>query len=232
MFRFNNPDALLVLLLTAAAYATMRAIEDGSTTWVVVVGSLVGFGFLAKMLQALLVVPAFGLAYLVAAPGPVARRIRQLLIAGAALVVAAGWWVLAVALWPASSRPYIGGSQNNSIFNLILGYNGFGRLTGSAAGSVGGGGAGATNGVGRWGATGLSRVFNSDFGGQISWLLPGALVLLAAVLVLTWRTPRTARTRAAMLVWGGSSAISSWVTSNFTATTVGNVTLYDLTTTS
>jgi len=66
MFRFNNPDALLVLLLVAGAYAVTRAIEDGRTRWLVLAGSLVGFGFLTKMLQALLVLPAFGIAYLVA----------------------------------------------------------------------------------------------------------------------------------------------------------------------
>ena len=67
MFRFNNPDPLLVLLLVGAAYALVRALEDGKTRWIVSVGVLIGFGFLAKMLQAFLVVPGFGLAYLVAA---------------------------------------------------------------------------------------------------------------------------------------------------------------------
>ena len=45
MFRYNNPDALLVLLLTAGAYATMRAIEAHSGKWLVLAGTLVGFGF-------------------------------------------------------------------------------------------------------------------------------------------------------------------------------------------
>src|SRR5205814_2736387 len=150
MFRFNNPDALLVLLLVAAAYAVTRALERASTRWLVLAGALVGFGFLTKMLQAFLVLPAFGVAYLVAAPAPLRRRIGQVLLAAGAMVVAAGWWVAAVALWPAASRPYIGGSQTNSILELTLGYNGFGRLTGSEAGSVGG-----QNG---WGATGLTRL--------------------------------------------------------------------------
>ena len=201
MFRFNNPDALLTLLLTAGAYAMIRALEAGSTRWIVLAGSLVGFAFLAKMLQALLVVPAFGLVYLVAGPPQLGRRIKQLLLAGVALLVSAGWWVLAVQLTPASARPYIGGSQNNSLWNLIFGYNGFGRLTGTEAGSVGGGGIG--NGTGRWGPTGWARLFNADFGGQISWLLPAALILLVAVLAFTWRSPRVARTRAAMMLWGG-----------------------------
>ncbi|HET7487425.1 MAG TPA: glycosyltransferase family 39 protein [Acidimicrobiales bacterium] len=200
MFRFNNPDALLVLLLTAGAYAVTRSLEKGSTGWIVLAGSLVGWAFLAKMLQALLVVPAFGLVYLIAAPVALRRRLWQLVLAGAALVASAGWWVAAVSLWPASSRPYIGGSQTNSVLELIFGYNGFGRLTGNENGSVGGGPAGTS---GRWGPTGVLRLFNADYGGQASWLVPAALVFLVALLVVTVRRPRTDRTRAAALLWGG-----------------------------
>jgi 4-amino-4-deoxy-L-arabinose transferase-like glycosyltransferase len=207
MFRFNNPDALLVLLLVAGAYATTRAIETASTKWLALVGVLVGFGFLTKMLQALLVVPAFALAYLVAAPTGLGRRIRQLLIAAAAMVVSAGWWIAIVELIPASARPYIGGSQTNSILELTLGYNGLGRLTGNEVGSVGGvgGAAGAGGGgpVGRWGQTGLLRLFDAENGGQVAWLLPAALVLLVAVLALTWRAARIDRTRAGFVLWGG-----------------------------
>ena len=105
-----------------------------------------------------------------------------------------------VQLWPASSRPYIGGSQNNSFWNVLFGYNGFGRLTGNESGSVGGGAQGTT---GRWGPTGITRMFNSQFGGQISWLLPAALLLLVAGLAYTATRPRTDRTRAALGLWGG-----------------------------
>src|SRR3989440_2810310 len=158
MFRFNNPDALLMLLLVAGAYAVSRALEHASTKWVVLAGALVGFGFLTKMLQAFLVLPAFGLVYLVAAPTSLRRRLGQLGLATLAMVAAAGWWVAIVALWPAASRPYIGGSQHNSILELTLGYNGFGRLTGDETGSVGG-----MNG---WGATGITRLFGAEIGGQ------------------------------------------------------------------
>lgn len=199
MFRFNNPDSLLVLLMVAGAYCLVRALETASTRWLMLVGVLTGFGFLTKMLQALLVVPAFALVYLVAAPNPVRRRIGQLLAAGAALVVSAGWWIAIVSLIPAADRPYIGGSQNNSILELTLGYNGFGRLTGNETGSVGGGG-GTT---GRWGTTGALRLFGSEMGTQISWLLPSALLLLVAGLVFTGRAVRTDRSRAALLMWGG-----------------------------
>ncbi|HEX3493523.1 MAG TPA: glycosyltransferase family 39 protein, partial [Streptosporangiaceae bacterium] len=118
MFRFNNPDALLVLLMTAAAYALVRAVESGRTRWLVLAGALLGFGFLTKMLQAFLVLPGFGLVYLVAGPPRLGRRLWQLAAGLAAMVVAAGWWVAAVMLTPAADRPYVGGSTNDSILQL------------------------------------------------------------------------------------------------------------------
>jgi 4-amino-4-deoxy-L-arabinose transferase-like glycosyltransferase len=207
MFRFNNPDALLVLLLTGAAYATIRAIEGGRTKWLILASTLIGFGFLTKMLQAFVVVPAFALAYLIAGPPKLGRRLFQLALAGIALIVSSLWWVVAVMAIPAADRPFIGGSQNNSLWNLIFGYNGFGRLTGNESGSVGGGGGTA----GRWGATGFFRMFNSDFGGQISWLLPAAMILLVAGLIMTWKMTRTDRTRASLVIWGGWLAFTGLI---------------------
>jgi 4-amino-4-deoxy-L-arabinose transferase-like glycosyltransferase len=197
MFRFNNPDALLVCLLVASAYCLVRALERGSTRWLIGVGTLIGFAFLAKMMQAFLVVPGFALVYAIAAPTTVRRRIAQLLAAGAAMIASAGWWVAIVAMWPASSRPMIDGSSDNSILNLIVGYNGFGRLTGSGGGPGGGGGGGNFSGQ-----TGVLRLFNDLMGGQASWLLPAALLAMVAGLAWRWRAPRTDRTRAALMLWG------------------------------
>jgi 4-amino-4-deoxy-L-arabinose transferase-like glycosyltransferase len=195
MFRFNNPDALLVLALVGAAYATVRAVETASIRWLSLAGALVGLGFMTKMLQALLVVPALAIVWLVATPSPLRRRLTGLLAAGAALLVSAGWWVAVVDLVPASMRPYIGGSQDNSVLELVLGYNGLGRLTGDETGSVGG--------TAGWGQTGWGRLFDAEIGGQVAWLLPAALVLLVAGLVVSRTAARTDRTRASMLLWGG-----------------------------
>ncbi|TNC24355.1 ArnT family glycosyltransferase [Amycolatopsis alkalitolerans] len=193
MFRFNNPDALLVLLLIAGAYGTIRAVEKASPLWIALAGVAIGFGFLAKMLQAFLVLPAFALAYLVAAPTSLGKRFLHLLGALAAVVVSAGWYVAVVQLWPASSRPYIGGSQTNSVLELAFGYNGFGRITGDEVGSLGG-----AQSSGSW-----ARLFGSEMAGGIAWLLPAAVLALGALIWLTWRAPRTDRTRAAAIVWGG-----------------------------
>ncbi|MDQ6741758.1 MAG: glycosyltransferase family 39 protein [Candidatus Dormibacteraeota bacterium] len=207
MFRFNNPDALLVLLLTGGTYAMLRALESGRTGWVLLAGSLVGTAFLAKMLQAFLIVPVLFGVYLLAGRPQLGRRLWQLVLGTAALVVSSGWWVAIVELTPAASRPYIGGSQNNSVLDLMFGYNGFGRLTGNENGSVGGFGATGS----RWGPTGWDRLFNSQFGGQASWLIPAALIMLAAGLWLTRGRPRTDLTRAALLVWGGTLIVTGAV---------------------
>ncbi len=200
MFRFNNPDALLVLLMTAAAYTLVRAVENGRTRWLVFTGLLIGFAFLAKMMQAFLVVPGFAAAYLWAGPPRLGKRIWQTLLMGAGIVAGAGWWILAAQLTPAADRPYFGGSTTNSILQLAIGYNGLGRLTGDETGSVGpGGGQGASFG----GATSIFRLFHAEFGGQISWLLPTALISLAAMAWVSRRAARTDRTRAAALLWGG-----------------------------
>jgi 4-amino-4-deoxy-L-arabinose transferase-like glycosyltransferase len=208
MFRFNNPDALLVLLLCAAAFATTIATEKASARWLMLAFAFVGLGCTTKMLQAFLIVPAMGATYLLAAPGRFWPRVRQLAVGGIALVVSSAWWVVAVMMVPAADRPYIGGSQDNSLWNLIFGYNGFGRLTGSESGSVGGGPSGTS---GRWGATGLTRLFGSEMGSQISWLLPAALILLVTTLVLTLRRARTSRSRAAMVLWGGWLVVTGLV---------------------
>jgi 4-amino-4-deoxy-L-arabinose transferase-like glycosyltransferase len=208
MFRFNNPDALLVCLLVASAYCLVRALEKGSTRWMLGVGALIGFAFLAKMMQAFLVVPGFAFVYLVAAPVAARRRVSQLLAGGAAMLASAGWWVAIVALWPASSRPMIDGSSSNSILNLIVGYNGFGRLTGSGSGVGGGGGGGGGNFSG---TTGVLRLLNDVMGGQASWLLPAALLVLVAGLAWRLRSPRTDRTRAAIMLWGGWLVVTGLV---------------------
>ena len=201
MFRFNNPDALLTLLLVGAAGATLRGIDATSeekghpVRWLSLGGALVGLAFLTKMLQAFLVLPALALAYLLFARTAWGKRVGHLFVAFGSMLLAGGWWIAIVELWPASSRPYIGGSQTNSILELTLGYNGFGRLSGNETGSVGGGGAGGT---GNWGATGLFRLFNTEIGGQIAWLLPAALVLGAVSL---WFARRHNRLRSGLTLW-------------------------------
>ncbi|MFE0751833.1 ArnT family glycosyltransferase [Gordonia sp. NPDC058843] len=213
MFRFDNPEALLILLMIAAVWSMMKGLEDGRWRWLVLTGVFVGFGFLTKQLQVMLIVPPLAVTYLAFGPRGWLRRLGQLVAALGAMIVSAGWWILAVELWPASSRPYIGGSQSNSILELTLGYNGLGRLNGNEIGAVvpGGGGnamegmgrgpGGAGGGGGAWGETGWLRMFEPAQGGQIAWLIPTGLLLVVVALVLVGKARRTDPRRAFLVVW-------------------------------
>ena len=210
MFRFNNPDALLVLLLVVAGYCVTRGLDGASTRWVALAGAAVGFAFLAKLLQALLITPALALVVLVAMPGSVRHRLRDLAVGLVAMVVSAGWYLALVSLWPKDSRPYIGGSTDNSLLQLALGYNGLGRVFGGDGNPGGGLGEGPGAGPGPMsgspmfgGSAGITRIFGESMGTEISWLLPAALIGLTAGLWFTRRAARTDRTRAALLLWGG-----------------------------
>jgi 4-amino-4-deoxy-L-arabinose transferase-like glycosyltransferase len=205
MARVDMPDALLVLLMVASAWLLVRAIETGRTKFLLWCGAVVGLAFMTKMLQGWMVVPALAAAYLLAGPPRLLERVRQLAAAGVAMVVVSAAWPVAVSLWPASSRPYIGGSTNGSVWDLIFGYNGFGRLTGAEGGGPGGGGGGGFGGGGGGGfggASGLWRMFNEEVGGQVAWLLPFAAVALIAGLWLTRRAPRTDLRRAGLVLFG------------------------------
>ncbi len=213
MFRFNDPDAVMVLLMIASAYCTVRALPQASGRWIALAGVALGFAFLAKMLEGLMVVPAVGLAYLVAAPTSAWRRVRHLLAALVAFIVSAGWFVVLTMAWPASSRPYLAGSTDNSFMNLVLGYNGLARVFGHQQfdfdSPTSGPAAEAFRAGGRWHEShGLSRLFTGEFGFQIGWLLPGALLAVVCVLIGRWRAPRTDVVRAGVIVFG------SWLVLN------------------
>ncbi len=216
MFRYNNPDVLLVLLMVAAVWAMTRALEDGRWRWLVLCGGFVGLGFLAKQLQVLLVVPALALTYLFAGPPKLGKRLLQLLAAGGSLVVGAGWWVLIAQLWPSGSRPYFGGSKHNSIIELTLGYNGLQRLGLDSDDGFGGGpgpgpGGGHGHGPSFGSQAGITRMFSETVGGQIAWLIPAALVLFIAALVLRGKASRADTRRSALLLWGGWALVTALV---------------------
>ncbi|UPW08978.1 glycosyltransferase family 39 protein [Gordonia terrae] len=223
MFRFNNPDALLVLLMVAAAYALTRAVAANSGRWLAVVGIALGFAFLTKMLQGLLILPFFGLAYLLFAKTGWLKRIAHLVGATAALIVSALWFPVVTMIVPESARPYIGGSTDNTFMDLVFGYNGVGRISGD---SGGGGGGGGQPGGSFGGSTGLDRLFGSEMGNEISWLLPTALVALffAGYLVVcsfpVFRVeqPVTRTESAAVVSWGGWLLVTGMIFSFMSGT--------------
>ena len=180
----------------------------------VLAGALIGFGFLTKQLQVLLVLPGFALAFLLASPTGMVRRILDSLAAIGSMIVAAGWWVLLTVVVPASDRPYIGGSQRNSFLELTFGYNGFGRLTGSEEGSVIPGH--GHEGGGKWGQTGLNRLFGGEFGTQICWLAPLAFAGIVISLLVIGRAVRTDVRRASVIAFGGWLTVT-WLVFSFMA---------------
>jgi 4-amino-4-deoxy-L-arabinose transferase-like glycosyltransferase len=196
--RDNNPDALFVLLLVAAAYLGARAVESGRLVTLLGTAVLVGLAFDTKMLAAAIVVPGIGLAYLFLVRHPWRTRLLHAALAAVVLVVLSGAWITAVELTSAGNRPYVGSTSDNSALSLALGYNGLGRVTGQEGGtSTGGGLGGAFSGVpGAW------RLLNDALGDQGAWLLPLALVggisaLMAAIAL------RRRRQLAALVVVGG-----------------------------
>jgi 4-amino-4-deoxy-L-arabinose transferase-like glycosyltransferase len=205
--RHNNPDELLILCCVAALWCTVRALETGRTKWLVLTGVCVGLGFETKMGVALLVVPGIALAWMWSRWGGTwrarFRAFRQLLAGGVAMVAVGGAWPLLVALTPAADRPWISGTSDNSVWSLIFGYNGLGRVAGQTGGPGGaGGGAGGGPGGGAGfggnslfgGATGPFRLLQSALGDQAGWLLGFAVVAGLAILVvsrLRRRDPRT-----------------------------------------
>ncbi len=196
--RDNNPDTVLTLLLVLAAWALVRSLEGGRG-WLVLAAVLVGLAFNTKDLQAFIVLPALVLTHLCHARTPLRWRFADLLIAAPALIVSAGWWMVLVDSIPAGSRPYIGSSERNSVWNLVIGYNGLGRIlgghrhgwrrsfdphsfaAGASSGTLGHGGGMMSFGA----APGAGRMFGETLGGQISWLIPFALLGLLAGLVLS-----------------------------------------------
>jgi 4-amino-4-deoxy-L-arabinose transferase-like glycosyltransferase len=217
MFRFNNPDAVMVLLMMAAAYCTIRSVQQASAKWIVLAGVALGFAFLAKMLEGLMVMPAIGLAYLVAAPTPLSRRLLHLLASLVGFLVSAGWFVVLTLWWPASSRPYIAGSSDNNFMNLVLGYNGFARVLGRNHQSFQGSGPriGAQSGLGGFGnqSEGVSRLFSGEFGFEIGWLIPAALLGMVLVIISRGRAPRTDLVRAGAILFGGWMVVDGVVLS-------------------
>jgi 4-amino-4-deoxy-L-arabinose transferase-like glycosyltransferase len=205
--RHNNPDALLVLCCVGALWALVRAFEDGRTRWIVLSGLLVGLGFETKMAVALMVVPGIAAAWFFFAPAGRGRALKQLLAGGAAMVTAGVAWPVAVWLTPVADRPWISGTADNSIWSLIWGYNGLGRLDGQMGGPGGGAGPGGNAGP-FGGSAGPFRLLNEALGGQAGWLLGFAMVSIAFVAFAS-RLKRGDRRAAWVVAVGGAFALTA-----------------------
>jgi 4-amino-4-deoxy-L-arabinose transferase-like glycosyltransferase len=269
MFGHSMEDGALTMCLVLAADAYQRAVMEARLRSLILAGVWVGLGFQAKMLQAWMVLPALAIGYLVAAPAPLRRRLWQLGVAGVVMLAVSLSWVALYTFTPASDRPYVDGSTDNSAIAMVFGYNGLERFgisvkgavtsgpgvttggtaaggtaaggtapaggapggTAPTAGTAGTGGTGGTGGpsgttgtTGAAGATGTAaapgfgggggaggsssfgsgwtKLLGSEYGPEIGWLYP--LAVLAVVFGLAWtrRAKRDDRARAGFVMWG------------------------------
>jgi 4-amino-4-deoxy-L-arabinose transferase-like glycosyltransferase len=219
--RDDNPDTMLTLLLAVGAWALLESLRAGREAqggperrghpllWLILSAVAFGLAFNTKMLEGFIALPALPIVYLIASNARLRTRLGRLSIAGGVLAVITLSWMTIVDLTPKTSRPYVGSSANDTVWNLAVGYNGFGRISGGGAGGFGrgvprAGGVGGGGGAGGFGGqAGIGRMFGSTLGGQISWLIPFAVIALIATLILIGRRPRTDLARASVLVWGG-----------------------------
>ena len=176
MFGFNNPDAILTLMLTASGYTFLRSLEGKRPLlWLSLAGLFTGLAFNTKMLQGLMALPAMALVYLVFAKPPIITRFLHLMFAGVITTMSTLWWSVLVWLTPAGSRPWVGSTNDNNIWSLIFGYNGFGRLLGGRGGGGGlGGGTPPSDGIGgttKFQTTGTSTQTMADGAG----MMPGGM---------------------------------------------------------
>ncbi len=223
MFGHSMEDGALTMCLVLAADSWQRAVMEGRLRSLCWAGVWVGLGFQAKMLQAWMILPALGIGYLLAAPGGLFRRLRQLGVAGLVMLAVSLSWIALYTFTPAADRPYVDGSTNNSAVAMVFGYNGVERFGISFPGSVasfgGGGGGGPVERVAPAAGRGTGQEYNAGgflgrsggwtklvsdrFGPEIGWLYPLAILTLIAGLAWRERARRTDPLRAGLVMWGG-----------------------------
>ena len=196
-------DAALTCALVLAAAAWQRAVLSGRLRWLVLCGVFVGIGFQAKMMQAWAVLPAFAIAYLVAAPPRRITRLWHTLAAGAVCVAVSLSWVIVATLTPAADRPYIDGSTDNSAIAMVFGYNGLARFGSVGVSAAGTGSVTAMQGgrLGGGAESGWFKLFEHDFASQVGWLYPVAAAGIVLALLLRRGRPRTDPVRGGALMW-------------------------------
>ncbi|MFF7985845.1 ArnT family glycosyltransferase [Streptomyces sp. NPDC007901] len=221
--RSVTEDAPFVLLLLLAAEATQRATARARLRTLVLAGVWVGVAFQCKMLEAWAVLPALAVTYLVAAPTTLRRRIRDLAVSGAVMLVVSLSWMLAAGLTPAAARPYLDGTTDNSPFALVVGYNFLTRFQSLGVDAAGTGSIVADRAHSR-ASVGMGdsvwKMFSPGLASQTGWLYPLAALGLAAGLYGLWRRrpPRTDAFLAGYLLWG------VWLVTFFLVFSFGSVT--------
>jgi 4-amino-4-deoxy-L-arabinose transferase-like glycosyltransferase len=193
--RGNIADTAMTLFLVLAADAVSAALVSGRQRYLVYAGVWVGIAFQAKMLEAWLVLPAFGLAYLFGRKDPWAHKLRQVVVAGLVAAVVSLSWMTVVTLTPAHDRPYVDGSQNNSVYEQVFVYDGFGRSGQQPAFQQFLGGIHLSPEVLDGPSPAWNRLVQGDLGRDTGWLLPAAVAIGAGGLFT--------RRRSYFILWAG-----------------------------
>ena len=200
--RGNISDTLLILLLVLAADSTVAALTTAHRYHLLLTGVWVGLAFQAKMIEAWLVLPALGLTYLVAASSGLRERVLRLAaMVGVAVAVSLSWMAF-VTLTPSAQRPYVDGSQHNSVFEQVFEYNGVGRVGKPSPNAE----LGRTLHIAVLQASpphpAWNRLLTGSYGLDVGWLIPTALVVVVAGLLCRRHRPRTDPVRAGVVLWG------------------------------
>jgi 4-amino-4-deoxy-L-arabinose transferase-like glycosyltransferase len=201
--RGNISDSLMILLLVLAADAVSAAVQDRRPALHLVLAAFwVGLAFQTKMIEAWMVLPAFALVYLVDGPAPLARKLRQLLVAGVVVAVISLSWISAVSLVPSGSRPYADGSTNDSLYAQVFVYNGFGRFGDQTPTLILRTELAPDSTIPAAPPPAAGRLFSGDLGRDTGWLLPAALAAGLAGVIGLRRRPRGDPLRACFVLWG------------------------------
>lgn len=193
MFSHPMEDGMLTMFSTLALWALQVGIDTQKHRYVLLAGALVGLGFQAKMMQAWIPLPSMALVYLLFSTGPMVQRLRRLAETAVVTLAVSFSWMTAIALVPASQRPFIDGTSDNNIFSMVLGYNGINRFIANLMP-----GALTNDPISRspldahpvgLAPTGLThnpiKLFLPDYASQIGWLYPlAALGLVLGILVI------------------------------------------------
>ncbi|MGO9196742.1 MAG: ArnT family glycosyltransferase [Acidimicrobiales bacterium] len=221
--RGNISDTLMVLLLVLAANAAVSAVVTGHVRHLLLAGAWLGLAFQAKMIEAWFVLPALALVYLVAAPAGWWRRALGVVAMALAAGVVSLSWMGYVSLTPASHRPYVDGSRDNSVFQQVFVYNGFGRIDEATPDQLLTRSIGLRIGNGVTPPPAWNRLLVGAEGRDTGWLIPPALIALFAGLVARRKEGRHDLVRVSFLLWGtwlltflvvfsASSAINTYYT--------------------
>jgi 4-amino-4-deoxy-L-arabinose transferase-like glycosyltransferase len=198
--RINTPDSHLILFLLIAVYFFQKSLIENKLKFLLLSSFFVGLGFNIKMLQAYLILPALFLTYIFFRKKlSWFTTFKNLFYSSLVLIIVSFLWIAAVDFTPASNRPFVGSSTNNTALDLAISYNGLQRFFGGYDSSdkskspepaknpnsniVINRGPGVPSKVDPIvmgiGEKGIFRLFGQELGSQIGFLLLPSILILA-----------------------------------------------------